>query len=129
MSVAKSPHRKLDHRLAGRDLVAGLVAHHDVDQHPARTLGHLLRLDDAGGLDGRRAVFRRCPFKLESDRSHLFPPQTGMAFAQFFAGRYEESLSRGHERQPKLPGAQRILMANLAMAGRIAEARRAAGLP
>jgi TolB-like protein len=57
---------------------------------------------------------------------HLFLPQTGMAFAQFFAGRYEESLSwatSAIQRQPNLPGAQRILMANLAMAGRIAEAR------
>jgi tetratricopeptide (TPR) repeat protein len=57
---------------------------------------------------------------------HLFLPQTGMAFAQFFAGRYEESLSwatSATQRQPNLPGAQRILVANLAMAGRIAEAR------
>jgi len=57
---------------------------------------------------------------------HLFLPQTGMAFAQFFAGRYEEGLSwatSAIQRQPNLPGAQRILIANLAMAGRIAEAR------
>jgi TolB-like protein len=57
---------------------------------------------------------------------HLFLPQTGMAFAHFFAGRYEEGLSwatSAVQRQPNLPGAQRILMANLAMAGRIAEAR------
>jgi TolB-like protein len=59
---------------------------------------------------------------------HLFLPQTGMAFAHFFAGRYEEGLcwaSSAIQRQPNFPGAQRILMANLAMAGRIAEARRA----
>ena len=59
---------------------------------------------------------------------HLFLPQTGMAFAYFFAGRYEESLSwatHAIQRQPNFPGAQRILMATLAMAGRIAEARRA----
>jgi TolB-like protein/tetratricopeptide (TPR) repeat protein len=59
---------------------------------------------------------------------HLFVPQTGMAFAHFFAGRYEEGLSwatSAIQRQPNFPGAQRILMANLAMAGRIAEARRA----
>jgi TolB-like protein len=59
---------------------------------------------------------------------HLFLPQNGMAFAQFFAGRYEEGLSwatSAIQRQPNLPGAQRILMANLAMAGRMAEARRA----
>ena len=59
---------------------------------------------------------------------HLFVPQTGMAFAHFFAGRYEEGLSRATsaiQRQPNFPGAQRILMSSLAMAGRIAEARRA----
>ena len=59
---------------------------------------------------------------------HLFLPQTGMAFAHFFAGRYEESLSWASsaiQRQPNFPGAKRISMANLAMAGRIAEARRA----
>ena len=59
---------------------------------------------------------------------HLFLPQTGMAFAHFFAGRYEEGLcwaSSAIRRQPNFPGAQRISMANLAMAGRIAEARRA----
>jgi TolB-like protein len=59
---------------------------------------------------------------------HLFLPQTGMAFAHFFAGRYEEGLSwatSAIQRQPNFPGAQRILMSSLAMAGRIAEARRA----
>jgi len=59
---------------------------------------------------------------------HLFLPQNGMAFAQFFAGRYEEGLSwatSAIQRLPNFPSAQRILMANLAMAGRIAEARRA----
>jgi len=58
---------------------------------------------------------------------HLFVPQSGMAFAQFFAGRYEEGLSwatSAIQRQPNFPAPQRILMANLAMAGRIAEARR-----
>jgi len=58
---------------------------------------------------------------------HLFLPQTGVAFAHFFAGRYEEGLSQATnaiKRQPNFPGAQRILIANLAMAGRIAEARR-----
>jgi hypothetical protein len=51
-----------------------------------------------------------------------------MAFAHFFAGRYEEGLSwatSAIQRQPNFPGAQRILMSSLAMAGRIAEARRA----
>ncbi|MEH2484886.1 winged helix-turn-helix domain-containing tetratricopeptide repeat protein [Bradyrhizobium sp. AZCC 2230] len=59
---------------------------------------------------------------------HLFVPQTGLAFAHFFAGRYEESLSwaaSAIQRQPNFPGGQRIQMSSLAMAGRIAEARRA----
>ncbi|MET3909792.1 TolB-like protein [Bradyrhizobium sp. S3.3.6] len=59
---------------------------------------------------------------------HLFIPQTGMAFAHFFAERYEEALScatSAIQRQPNFLGAQRILMSSLAMAGRTAEARRA----
>jgi TolB-like protein/Tfp pilus assembly protein PilF len=59
---------------------------------------------------------------------HSFLHQTGMAYAHFFAGRHDEGLSRATsaiQRQPNFPSAQRILMANLAMAGRIAEARRA----
>jgi TolB-like protein len=59
---------------------------------------------------------------------HLFLPQTGMAYAHFFAGRYEEGLSwasNAIQRQPNFPGAQRISMATLAMAGRIADASRA----
>jgi hypothetical protein len=51
-----------------------------------------------------------------------------MAYAHFFAGRYEECLSwamNAVQRQPNFPGAQRVAMAGLAMAGRIAEARRA----
>ena len=66
--------------------------------------------------------------RLSSIDPHLFLPQTGMAFAHFFAGRYEEGLSwatSAIQRQPNFPGAQRILMSSLAMAGRIAEARRA----
>jgi tetratricopeptide (TPR) repeat protein len=66
--------------------------------------------------------------RLSPTDPHLFLPQTGMAYAHFFAGRYEESLSwatRAIQRQPNFPGAQRTLMASLAMAGRIAEARRA----
>jgi adenylate cyclase len=58
----------------------------------------------------------------------LFLTQTGMAYALFFAGRYEDGLSwatSAIQRQSNFPGAQRSLMANLAMAGRIAEARRA----
>jgi TolB-like protein len=59
---------------------------------------------------------------------HLFVPQTGMAFAHFFVRRYDEALSwamSAIQRQRNFPGAQRILMSSLAMAGRIAEARRA----
>ncbi|WFU42790.1 winged helix-turn-helix domain-containing protein [Bradyrhizobium sp. CB82] len=58
---------------------------------------------------------------------HLFIPQTGMAFAHFFAGRHDDALSLATsaiQRQPNFSGAQRILMSSLAMAGRIAEARR-----
>ena len=40
------------HGLAGGDLFARLVAHHDVDQDPARTGRGLFRLHDSGGLDG-----------------------------------------------------------------------------
>jgi TolB-like protein len=57
---------------------------------------------------------------------HLFVPQTGMAFAHFFAGRHEEGLSwatSAIQRQPNFPGAQRAVMAGLAIAGRIPEAR------
>jgi TolB-like protein len=57
---------------------------------------------------------------------HLFLPHTGMAYAYFFAGRHEEGLSSATtaiQRQSNFPHAQRIRMANLAMAGRIAEAR------
>jgi TolB-like protein len=59
---------------------------------------------------------------------HLFMPQTGIAYAHFFAGRYEEGLSwatRASHRQPRYPAAKRVIMASLAMAGRINEARRA----
>lgn len=59
---------------------------------------------------------------------HLFVPQTGMAFAHFFAGQYKDGLflaTRAIQRQPNFPGAQRIRMSSLAMAGHIDEARRA----
>jgi TolB-like protein len=58
----------------------------------------------------------------------LFLPQTGMAYAHFFAGRYEDCLSwatRAVQNQPNFPGAQRAVIAGLAIAGRIPEARRA----
>ena len=57
----------------------------------------------------------------------LFLAQTGMAYAHFFAGRYEDGLSwatRAFQPPSNYPTAQRLVMANLAMAGRIAEARR-----
>jgi adenylate cyclase len=60
--------------------------------------------------------------------ARLFLPQTGMAYAHFLSGRYEESLSwaeKAINRQPNFMGAQRMVMASLAMAGRIAEAREA----
>src|SRR3984893_13255392 len=49
---SKSAVRKLDHGLAGRHLLVMLVAHHDVDQDPARIRRDLFRFDDAGRLDG-----------------------------------------------------------------------------
>ena len=58
----------------------------------------------------------------------LFAIQTGMAYAHFFAGRYEDGLScavRAVQSQSNFPAAQRMLMVNLAMVGRIDEARRA----
>ena len=58
----------------------------------------------------------------------LFLTQSGMAYAHFFAGRYDDGLSwatSAIQSQPNFPGARRILMANLAMAGRMDEARRA----
>src|SRR6266480_6605679 len=48
----KSVVREFDHRLAAGDLLVVLVAHHDVDQDPARIPGHLLRFDYPKGLDG-----------------------------------------------------------------------------
>jgi hypothetical protein len=51
-----------------------------------------------------------------------------MAYAHFFAGRYEDCLSwatRAVQSQPNFPGAQRAVIAGLAIAGRIPEARRA----
>jgi TolB-like protein/class 3 adenylate cyclase len=57
----------------------------------------------------------------------LFLTQTGMAYAHFFAGRYDDGLSwatNAIQSQPNFPGGQRTLMANLAMAGRVDESRR-----
>src|SRR5450432_726813 len=50
LSGGASAVRKLDHGLAGRHLLARLVAHHDVDQDPARIRRDLFRFDDAGRL-------------------------------------------------------------------------------
>jgi tetratricopeptide (TPR) repeat protein len=58
----------------------------------------------------------------------LYLPQGGMAHPHFFAGRYDESLSwatSAIQRQPNYLSAQRMVVASLAMTGRIAEARRA----
>ena len=57
----------------------------------------------------------------------LFLPQAGMAYALFFSGRYENGVmwaTKAIQRQPNFPGAQRTLLANLAMLGRIADARK-----
>jgi TolB-like protein/Tfp pilus assembly protein PilF len=57
----------------------------------------------------------------------LFLPLAGMAYAHFFSGRYEDGISwatRATRSQGNFPSAQRVLMASLAMAGHIAEARR-----
>jgi TolB-like protein/class 3 adenylate cyclase len=57
----------------------------------------------------------------------LFLMQTGMAYAHFFAGRYEEGVTwatRAVQSQSKFPGAHRTRMASLAMLGRVTEARR-----
>ena len=75
----------------------------------------------AAAIDQFLAAVRLSPID-----PHLFVPQTGMAFAHFFAARYKESLSlatRSIQRQPNFPGAQRIRMSSLAMSGRIEEAR------
>ncbi|CAN7511350.1 hypothetical protein LJR220_004625 [Bradyrhizobium sp. LjRoot220] len=53
-----SEEKMIRRRLAGRDLLVVLVAHHDVDQHPARVPGHLLRLDDSGRLNGVAGLHR-----------------------------------------------------------------------
>src|SRR5579863_1700992 len=61
----------------------------------------------------------------------IFLAQTGMAFAYFLAGRYDEGLSWATlavQRQPNYPGASRILMCCQAMSGRIEEARRTRAL-
>jgi TolB-like protein len=80
-----------------------------------------------GNLDAAIEQFSAA-IRLSPIDPHLFLPHTGMAYAHFFAGRHEEGLSSATsaiQRQPNFPHAPRILMANLAVAGRIAEARRA----
>jgi tetratricopeptide (TPR) repeat protein len=57
----------------------------------------------------------------------LFLSQSGMGYAHFMAGRYEESMSwamSAMQRQPNFLGSQRMIFASLAMSGRILEARR-----
>ncbi len=56
----------------------------------------------------------------------IFLTQTGMAFAHFLAGRYEDASSWATiaiRRQPNFLGARRIMMACHAMAGRVKEAQ------
>jgi adenylate cyclase len=56
----------------------------------------------------------------------LFLPQSGMAYAHFFAGRYDECITwatRAIQSQPNFLGGQRCKLVGLAMTGRIDEAR------
>lgn len=58
----------------------------------------------------------------------LFLPFAGMAYAHFFAGRYEDCLAcaaSALRQRPNFPGARRVAIAGLVMAGRIAEANEA----
>ena len=68
--------RKLHHRLARRHLLAGLVLHHHVDQHPTRTLRDLLRFDDSGGLNDIAGLHRLHPprFQPAVDRARRIGP-------------------------------------------------------
>src|SRR3954471_17477462 len=65
-SLAKQVDRELYHGFAGRDLVAMLVLHHHVDQHPARFFGRLLGLDDSRRLNGIAGFYRLDPARLEA---------------------------------------------------------------
>src|SRR5258708_7147825 len=58
--------RELDHGLAGGDLLIVLVAHHDVDQNPARVHCRLFRFHDAARLDGVAGPDRLDPTCLEA---------------------------------------------------------------
>jgi tetratricopeptide (TPR) repeat protein len=56
----------------------------------------------------------------------IFLAQTGLAFAHFFAGRYDDGLSWATlavQQQPKFPGAHRVATWCLAMSGRVEEAK------
>ena len=58
----------------------------------------------------------------------IFIPQTGLAYAHFFAGRNEEASSwaaTAVRQQPNFLAGQRIMMACHAMSGRVEEAREA----
>ena len=80
-----------------------------------------------GNLDAALEQFSAA-IRLSPVDPRLFLTLTGMAYVHFFAGRYDESLSwatRATQRQPNFPGSQRMVMASLAMVGRVAEARRA----
>lgn len=69
------------------------------------------------------AAIRLSPLDPRSFLSH-----TGMAYAHFFAGRHEDCLAcatSALRQRPNFPGARRMAMASLAMAGRVAEASQA----
>jgi TolB-like protein/Flp pilus assembly protein TadD len=58
----------------------------------------------------------------------IYSAQTGMAFAQFFAGRYEDAASWARialRQQPKFLSAHRVMIASHAASGRFDEARQA----
>jgi TolB-like protein/class 3 adenylate cyclase len=80
-----------------------------------------------GNMDAAIEQFSEA-IRLSPIDPRLYLPQGGMAYAHFFAGRYDESLSwatRAMQRQPNYLSAQRMVVASLAMTGHISEARRA----
>ena len=79
-----------------------------------------------GNIDAAMEQFSTV-LRLSPLNPRLFLTQTGLAYAHFFAGRYDESLfwaTGAVQNRPNFLGAQRMVMASLAMSGRIAEARR-----
>jgi tetratricopeptide (TPR) repeat protein len=79
-----------------------------------------------GNIDAAMEQFSTV-LRLSPLNPRLFLTQTGLAYAHFFAGRYDESLfwaTGAVQNRPNFLGAQRMVMASLAMSGRIEEARR-----